>query len=163
MKDDEKLWQAQFECQRQFFQQKLRGYWTSKQLIRVAVTQRLFGRNYESQMSAPSHQNSSHFSADEFSAFFTSKVDKIRASTSSASPSVIKTQLVITTPLSSFESVSVDEVTRLLWRTPAKHCSLDPVPTWLVKRASDALAPVLSEICVVSLGFSTTQEADVRC
>jgi len=36
-------------------------------------------------------------------------------------------------------------------RTPAKHCSLDPVPTWLVKSASDALAPVLSEICDASL------------
>jgi len=87
------------------------------------------------QMSAPSHQNSSHFCADDFAAFFTSSVDKLRASASSASPPVIKTQLV-TTPLSSFESVSVEEVSRLLSRTSIKHCSLDPVPTWLVKRAS---------------------------
>jgi len=101
------------------------------------------------QMLAPSHQNSS-ISADEFAAFFTSKVDEIRASTSSASPPVIKTQLV-TTPLSSFESVSVEEVTKLLSWTPTKHCSFDPEPPWLVKCASDALAPVLREICNASL------------
>ena len=40
---------------------------------------------------------------------------------------------------------------RSLSRTPAKHCLLDPVPTWLVKRASDVLAPVLNKICYASL------------
>ena len=50
-----------------------------------------------------------------------------------------------------FVDVSVDEVTRLLSRTPAKHCLLDAVPTWLVKRASDVLAPVLSHIGNASL------------
>jgi len=101
-------------------------------------------------MSTPSHQNSTNFSVNEFAAIFTSQVDKIRASMSSTPPPVIKTQLVAT-PLSSFESVSVEEVTKLLSRTPAKHCSLDPVPNWLVKHASDALVPVLKEICNASL------------
>jgi len=74
---------------------------------------------------------------------------------------VIKTQLV-TTSLFSFESVSVEGVTRLLSRTPAQHCSLDPVPTWLVKRASDALTLVLNEICNASLqsgDLSETQKS----
>ena len=101
-------------------------------------------------MSPPSPQNSSHFSADDFAEFFTSKVDKIRTSTSSTPPLGIKKQPVAT-PFSSFVSVSVDEVTRLLSRTPAKQCLLDPVPTWLVKRASDVLAPVFSKICTASL------------
>jgi len=45
----------------------------------------------------------------------------------------------------------VDKFTSLLSRTPSKHCVLDPLLTWLLKRASDVLAPVLSEICNASL------------
>jgi len=116
-------------------------------------------------MTAPSHQNSSLFSADESAAFFTSKINKIRALTSSDPPPVIKTQPVAK-PFSSFEPVSVDEVTRLLSRTPIKHCLLDPTPTWLVKRASDVLAPVLSEIFNASLQsgcFPDTQKSALVC
>src|SRR5208282_6645903 len=53
--------------------------------------------------------------------------------------------------LSSFEPVTTDEITRLLSRSPAKHCLLDPVPTWLLKRSSDILAPVLSVMCNASM------------
>jgi Reverse transcriptase (RNA-dependent DNA polymerase) len=91
-----------------------------------------------------------HFSDDNFAVFFTSKVDKIRALTLSAPPPDIKS-LQFATPFSSFEPVSVAEVAQMLSRTPAKQCLLDPAPTWLVKRASDVLAPVLSEMCNASL------------
>jgi len=43
------------------------------------------------------------------------------------------------------------EVDKLIWRAPCKHCPLDPVPTWLVKRAIDVLAPVITTICNASL------------
>jgi len=121
------------------------------------------------QMSALSYQNLSHFSADYFAAFFTSKVDKIRASTSSAPSPVIKTQLV-TTPLSRFESVSVEEVTRLLSRTPAKHCRLgswNVLPTLLlqywVRSAMRHCSQEIFQKHKLSPDFSTTQEADVGC
>ena len=63
---------------------------------------------------------------------------------------MIKKQLVAT-PFSSFRPVSLDEVARLLSRLPAKYCSLNPVPTWLVKCVSEVLARVLGEICNASL------------
>jgi hypothetical protein len=158
--DNEKLWQVQFKHQRQFFQQKLRGYWTST-IDSCRGDSKALWSKLRTQMTPPSHQNSSHFSADDFATFFTSKVNKIRASTSSAPPPVIKTQPVAT-PFSNFEPVSDDEVTWLLCRTPVKHCLLDPVPTSLVKRASDVLAPVLSAICNASLqsgDFPDTQKS----
>jgi len=40
---------------------------------------------------------------------------------------------------------------RLLSRTPAKHCQVDPVPTWLVNRVAVILAPVLSLMYNASL------------
>src|SRR5664279_5367773 len=147
--DDKKLWQVQFKLQRQLFQQKLRDYWTST-IDSCRGDSKALWSKLRVQMSPPTHQDSSHFSADDFAAFFTSKVDKIRASTASAPPPVIQTQLVATS-FSSFAPVSVDEVVRLLSRTPTKHCPLDPAPTWLVKRASHVLAPVLREMCNASL------------
>lgn len=109
---DEKLWKVQSKHQWQFFQQKLRDYWISSIDSCKGDSNALWSK-LRIQMSPSLHQDSSHFSADDFAAFFTSKVDKIRASTSSAPPPVIKKQLVAT-PLSSFELVSVDEVAWLL-------------------------------------------------
>ena len=135
------LWQVQFQHQRQFFQQKLREYWIST-IDSCRGDSKALWSKLRAQMSPPSHQGSSHFSADDFAAFFTSKVDVIRALTSSAPPPEIKS-LQVATPFSSFEPVSVAEVAQMPSRTPAKHCLLDPAPTWLVKRASDVLAKLL--------------------
>jgi len=82
---------------------------------------------------------------------FTSKVDKIRASTASDGPPDIggRPSSVLST-LSSFQHVTVNEVYKLIRRAPYKHCPLDPVPTWLVKCAADVLAPVITSICNAS-------------
>jgi len=47
-------------------------------------------------------------------------------------------------------SVAVEEAAGLLIRSPAKHCPLDPVPTWLLKRAAEQFAPILARLCNVS-------------
>jgi len=36
--------------------------------------------------------------------------------------------------------VTTAEITKIIGCSPAKHCSLDPAPTWLVKRALPLLA-----------------------
>ena len=56
-----------------------------------------------------------------------------------------------TAPLSSLSPVTVQEVIKLLGKLPAKHCSLDPVPTWLVKRLTEHIAPVICQLCNASL------------
>ena len=43
----------------------------------------------------------------------------------------------------------------ILKESAAKQCELDPLPTWLVKRASDVLAPVIVRMCNAS--FSQTK------
>jgi len=63
-------WQAQFESQRQFYQQKLTpGCAGLQQLICAKATRTTLRSKLQIKMSAPSHRNSSHFSADEFAAF----------------------------------------------------------------------------------------------
>jgi len=57
----------------------------------------------------------------------------------------------VTSVLNNFQPVAVKEVKDLLAKLPGKHCSLDPVPTWLVKKAAPDLFPVLSLMCNASL------------
>jgi len=55
--------------------------------------------------------------------------------------------------LSAFDSVTdiKDEMLKIVIKAPSKHCRLDPVPAWSVKR----LLPLLAETVTVFL-FSAT-------
>ena len=83
-----------------------------------------------------------HF-ADEYAAFLARKVENIRSSTASAPPLDISHRSV-QDPLVAIDPMTVEEVTLLLKNSPAKHCSLDPVPTWLIKKVGSAIAPVIA-------------------
>ena len=73
--------------------------------------------------------------ADDFTTFFTGKVDTIRATTATAPVPMIEHRQV--PPLAIFNNVTVEEVSQILRKTPNKQCELDPMPTWLVKELCD--------------------------
>jgi len=73
-------------------------------------------------------------STDEFAENFTAKVNGIRAATASAP--VADVELRATSSLSAFQAVTTEENIALLKKVPPKHLDLDPVPAWLVKKAS---------------------------
>ena len=81
--------------------------------------------------------------------FFRSKVANIRTATASAKPPVIDPRQV--PPLSQFQSATIEEITRLINTMPAKSCSLNPIPTWLLKRLTPHIAPVICKLCNLSL------------
>jgi len=65
--------------------------------------------------------------------------------------------------LVSFTPVSDADTAQLVRQTPVKQCSLDPVPTWLLKDCIDLLAPFITSFsfgCVLRL-FSAVTPADV--
>ena len=45
----------------------------------------------------------------------------------------------------------MQEVEKLLMRSPAKSCGLDPVPTWLLKQHAECLVPIITNIVNISL------------
>ena len=47
--------------------------------------------------------------------------------------------------------VTEQEVCKLLTNTPAKSCTLDPVPTWFLKQVTEHIAPVICYLCNLSL------------
>jgi len=75
-----------------------------------------------------------------------------RASTASADPPDMSARQV--PPQTSFEPVTEKEIHTLLTNSPAKFCSIDPVPT-LLKQLSTHIAPVICFLCNLSLRTGT--------
>ena len=79
-----------------------------------------------------------------------SAINDIRRGDHSTNPSV--------TPLDScdshfdeFRGMSEDEVRKLIMESPVKSCSMDPIPTPLLKDCADSLVPVITRIINMSL------------
>jgi hypothetical protein len=106
----------------------------------------------------PDHDDEAKL-ADEFIEFFDSKINNL------------KNQLLLglggqtTTPtetvhfsgpkFSVFRRVTNEEVRKLIKIMPSKHCSLDPLPTWLMKECIDEFLPITTEIINLSLELGT--------
>jgi hypothetical protein len=52
---------------------------------------------------------------------------------------------------SDFDEVSEDYIRTLITTSPTKSCSLDPIPTYLVKNCLDVLLPVITTMVNLSL------------
>ena len=70
----------------------------------------------------PRPSTSVSHSADDFAAFFRSKVDKICQATATAPLPVIVERPCVS--LSAFSPVTVDEIIKVVSKAPANHCSL---------------------------------------
>jgi hypothetical protein len=116
----------------------------SKQLFRVL--NQLLGRKREAQPP----EKTPLVLAEMFSQFFIEKISDIRDSIPDAndptppfpSPACSFTQ---------FAPVSVTDVLKLIASSPTKSCSLDPLPTELIKANKNELAPAICSIINTSL------------
>ena len=89
--------------------------------------------------------------ADRFSKYFISKIEDIRsqilASTDKSLPTNTVTKVGDNVPsFASFQPLSDSEMRKLITSSPSKSCSLDPIPTWLLKECLDGILPFLSSI-----------------
>ena len=94
----------------------------------------------------PQSNTVTDLTADDLARYFVTKIECIRAFTAAA-PAPNISDRVVPDLLNDLAPVTAEEVAKLLAKLPAKQCHLDPVPTWLVKRASDILAPVIASVC----------------
>ena len=83
----------------------------------------------------PSHSSHKKL-ADQFAAFFTNKIAKIRES---LPPPVNLPGLV------KFDDASPDDIAKVIKNSPTKSCLLDPWPTFLVKDYLDTLLPSITK------------------
>ena len=93
--------------------------------------------------------NATGHSADGFAAFFSRKIDDIRAATADVPPPSVVAQAASSLP--SFRPCTTSEVRRIIMTSPVKSCSLDAVPTFLVREFVDVLLPYLTSMVNASL------------
>jgi len=87
--------------------------------------------------------------AEGFAAFFARKVDDVMASTAGLpSPSISTTA---SATLSVFRPCAQADIRRIVMKSPVKSCSLDPVPTFLVREFIDVLLPYITAMVNASL------------
>lgn len=100
--------------------------------------------------------------ANDFADFFSDKVEKIRTSLAA-----MQKDLEAQTPgkplsceLSEFRLVSAGDVKSIIKQSPTKSCSLDSIPTWLLKDSVilDVLLPWVTAYINASLKSATVPE-----
>jgi len=87
--------------------------------------------------------------ADAYANHFQAKVAGIRLATSGATEPLIEMRSC--PGLETMDQVTPEEIISIISKAPVKHCSLDPAPTWLVKRLLPMLADPISSMCNASL------------
>ena len=117
--------------------------------------------NREKKVVLPSHDTSEEL-AERFINYFSDKIKTIRTNLENLPPQqdpIDSYPEFSGIPLLQFEPVSTDFVEDIIKKSPTKSCTLDPVPTWLLKQCTEELVPVLTTITNLSLAcadFSDT-------
>ena len=117
--------------------------------------------NREKKVVLPTHDTAKEL-AERFINYFSDKIKTIRTDLENLPPQqdpIDSYTEFSGTPLLQFESVSTDFVESIIKKSPTKSCTLDPVPTWLLKQCTEELVPVLTTITNLSLAcaeFSDT-------
>ena len=98
--------------------------------------------------------------ANQFAMFFKSKIENINASLQS-NPTIELPQIpsqMCTSQFDAFPVLTVEEVQKYILASPSKSCSLDPVPTFLLKQCLDDVSPVITDIVNKSLATGQMPE-----
>ena len=107
--------------------------------------------------------DSKHDLANKFLTFFIEKVENIRNDVSSkdasASASLSEYDTVSQCSLSDFQPLESEDIADIIRQFPSKSCSLDTIPSWLVKRNLDILLPPITKIVNASLSTGTFPSA----
>jgi len=92
---------------------------------------------------------STDHTADSFAEFFDKKVNDVRSATAGLPPP--PATRTASSSLASFRPCTQTEVRRIIMQSPVKSCTLDPVPTFLVREFVDLLLPFLTTMVNTSL------------
>jgi hypothetical protein len=145
-------WLEQFQLQRLLYSSKFITFWTDRINACGRDSKMLWSRLRG--LLQPANEAMIEHSPEQFADQFTKKVERIRSSTARA-PTPLITKRSISNPLTHFNPVTSDEVLKILLTAPAKQCSLDPVPTWLVKKLDSVFAPIIANLCNASFDQCT--------
>ncbi len=115
------------------------------------IVKELFHKNSDSPF--PEHTSIESL-AEDFSEFFVSKIELICAKLDSI-PIDTPTEDTCDSIFDSFKALTVDDVRKLIFKSPCKSCGLDPIPTDLLRKCLDVLLPIITDIINESLASGT--------
>ena len=104
----------------------------------------------------PANSNAKELSQN-FSDFFTDKIDSIRSSiiaSNQSFPAYGFDELEASFSgdrLEEFVPATTEEVKHIVLRSPNKSCEIDPIPTWLLKECLHELSPIITKIINLSM------------
>jgi hypothetical protein len=136
-----------------FFSEKIANCSDQKQMF--SEINSLLHRNCDSPL--PDHDSLEEL-VEKFSDYFVHKIQNIRSALEPSDPTQGLDPLIldgdIAVPqITSFEPTTEDEIRKIIAKSPEKSCSLDPIPTWILKQNADILAPVITKIVNLSLAL----------
>ena len=139
------------EAKKNYFRSKVDNAQTSKELY--SVCNKLLNRGKQSIL--PDYDCAETL-ANKFVDYFNDKIAKIRIDLEKSplsTPDYLADINVVFDgdPLQEFALVSQDYVRKIISSSPTKSCSLDPIPTWLLKQCQEQIIPVLTLIVNSSL------------
>ncbi|KAK6181917.1 hypothetical protein SNE40_009694 [Patella caerulea] len=138
-------------AKKQHFQQQLKDNKRNTKGI-FKITNKLLQSTHSSNL--PSGQTTQQLT-QTFSDFFDNKVSSIRDQFDNDQPGLNQPDETYTGHmLNQFKPVSESEIKTLISSSTSKSCSLDPIPTWLLKTGLDDLLPVITSIVNTSLSTS---------
>ena len=100
----------------------------------------------------PDHESEKRL-ADDFATFFHSKVRDLRDKLDNITPPDISVDIVDTcdSTFSSFATLEMEDVKKLISQSSNASCSLDPIPTSLLKSCVEPCLPLITNIINLSL------------
>ena len=120
----------------------------SKRLFNV------FKRNTSGPLDTPfPHGKSDIMLAQDFSKYFSDKIDRIRKDLDSDAhdTNTLDSDTFIGQTLNEFQPLSHDQVRKLIMDSNSKSCDLDPIPADLIKQSINEVLPIITEIINMSL------------
>jgi len=155
----EAAWRSQFSSQRILFQSKLNNYWKTT-IDSCSGNNKTLWAKLRCLFDVPSSDDStiSKYSANDFANYFVNKIDTIRQTTSSAPAPAINCR-ILPDQLKFFRPTTSAEVQSLISKSAPKQCTLDPIPTWLLKQINGIMSPVIAAMCNASFKQNTMPQS----
>jgi len=116
--------------------------WTFNTAAMALTVVAILGRNRDV-------TGSTSHTTERFAEFFKKKIDDIRSATAGIPPPEVCSRA--TSSLAAFQPFAEADVRRIIMSSPIKSCSLDPVPTFLLREFVDLLLPDVTRMVNASL------------
>jgi len=146
---DRQQWVAATRDRFRFYRAKKESYWLNR-LTQCGRSSSVLWRSLSPILGRDRNVTGvTNHTADSFAAFFGKKIDDVRSATARLPPP--DDTIRASSTMSSFHTCSQVQVRRIVMSSPVKSCSLDPMPTFIIREFIDILLPYLTSMVNASL------------